>query len=265
LRNEIILTMDQTTVGIIPEDNIEYQVRLGDTFIKPHSEKIYHSLQYAFKPSSIQSQGLLKKAKEGVLELEFLNSQPPQDQTNAEHPQHSYYFRGNYQYSKDVDCILIFEGPEKGFRLEKLSGSAKGLKPGPKASNSISSSNVPPSVPVSLTTNGKRNADFDHHVDAKRHSPPAPVVEVITPETGKKDEDDSEDESSSGEDEDIVADIENNMDHDEPSPATNAVSNTTPTTIATTEQPSQSNSVFSSDSSSDSSSSSSDSDSADEK
>jgi len=264
LRKEIILTMEQTTVGIIPEDNVEYQVRLGDTFTRPHSEKIYHSLQYAFKPSSIQSQGLLKKAKnEGILELEFLNSQS-QDQTSAEHPQHSYYFRGNYQHSKDVDCILIYEGPEKGFRLEKLSGSAKGLKPGPKTSSSISS-NVPPSAPVSLTTNGKRNADFDHHVDTKRHSPPAPVVEVIMPDTGKKDEDDSEDESSSGEDEDIIADIENNMEHDEPSPATNAAVITTPTTVAPTEQPSQNNSVFSSDSSSDSSSSSSDSDSPDDK
>jgi cobalamin biosynthesis protein CobT len=113
----------------IPDDKAECRLTLGDTFFS--SDKEFHTLQCsrARTAADISRSGILTRVNQDLIELEFQNSEPkPNDQEES-------YFRGGYKSSK-LECVIIYDGPERGFRIEKLSGSAKGLKAGTKPPDS---------------------------------------------------------------------------------------------------------------------------------
>jgi len=112
-----------------PEKGIPYKIRLGQTFLSPTSSGTYHSLLYSFKPFSVDSRGrLLKNATDGTLELELETKKQTAEQNPA-----ASYFSGNFKTTNA--CVLLFEGPQKGFRLERLttSGTTKPQRTRPLA------------------------------------------------------------------------------------------------------------------------------------
>jgi hypothetical protein len=128
-----------------PEDNVEYKVTLGSTFNYDGGNREYHTIQCLRERRSqaaSETNGIVSKDND-VIDIEF-------KQGDAD----LSYYRGNYKPSK-VECLLIYHGPEKGFTLEKLSGSAKGLKPGKKTERNIEQALNPPVQQTNISQNDK--------------------------------------------------------------------------------------------------------------
>jgi len=104
-----------------PKDENSYSLVLGSTFTTNAQQ--YHTLQYNFKPASIDSKtsGILRKSENGGLEVEMMSK--AKNGANER-----ILFKGNYAPCKEIECILIFDKVNSCFRLERLSGSGKNLK-----------------------------------------------------------------------------------------------------------------------------------------
>jgi len=148
-----------------PQDEVEYQVELGNTFRNSFSHS-YHTLQYAFRPDSVSNHGILARTLDGALEVEF----PAVNLEQTSNP--NWYFKGNYQQCKNVECLLILDKDRKNFKLEKLSGSAKGLKPGPKPTKNSALLDIdvtnPNSIQMAISSN--TSANMHQHGLRKRNS-----------------------------------------------------------------------------------------------
>jgi len=108
-----------------PQDGVVYPLQLGNTFMED-SDQYYHTLQYNFKPASIdtkRSSGVLRKNEKGELEVEIVNKTTKNGGGNEK-----VVFKGNYAPSKEIECILVFEKATNSFRLERLAGTGKSLK-----------------------------------------------------------------------------------------------------------------------------------------
>lgn len=101
-----------------PQDGVTYPVVIGGTFWDGDEDN-YHTLQYSFKPASVDrsKEGLLRKNEGKGLEVEFANKS-----------NETVYFKGQYAPCKEVECILIFDSKDNTFRLERLAGRALNLK-----------------------------------------------------------------------------------------------------------------------------------------
>ncbi len=102
--------------------------------------------------NNTDSKGTLAKAKEGgTLELLLDNTNTSNNATDQK------YFRGNYQNCKEVDCVLILE-PDGRVRLERLTGSVKGLKPQPQPVDSSFNADYNDSNLNNNNNNGNNNS-----------------------------------------------------------------------------------------------------------
>jgi len=205
-------------MAVVPSDGVEYKVELGTTFHSPTQNIIYHTLQYHFKPASAANccGTLIKAPEEGPLELEIAPGSSSEGPT---------VFKGNYQsYQKGkIECLLIFHPTHNTFTLERLTGSAKGLKhlradhvPSLKPSASIPSSILPPPTSVRTLSNGSKGGstkkrahpeESDNNLSVKREkleSQPSRTDSLPQPHSEKHSS--SEDETWS----DLILNIEEN-------------------------------------------------------
>ncbi|KAB2057575.1 hypothetical protein ES319_A11G178200v1 [Gossypium barbadense] len=113
-----------------PKPNHWYNISLGSSFKdqqQPSSK--FCTLRYEFKPASIDKSqpGLLHKAKDNRVKVEFENNQ---------HGKPKVTFEGASEDYKDNDAVLFFNG--EAFRLERLHRAVKRLRhvrqPGESAS-----------------------------------------------------------------------------------------------------------------------------------
>jgi len=188
---------------LLPEDEVEYEVELGETFTNEESDRTYHTLHYGFRPPSVESQGKIFKAQDGSLDIEFKT-------TNAEQPT---YFRAHYQRSNELECLLIYDPEEKTFTLEKLTGSAKSLKP-TKGPPSVSPNAPLPVIPT--VTNGSGSAN--HTVTKKRPSESQKPAKKFKREKIKA----SPQEKATDDDDDLenlISTIENSSNENAPTPS----------------------------------------------
>jgi len=185
-----------------PQDGVVYPLVLGNTFLENSVEQFYHTLQYTFKPASIdtkKSSGVLRKNERGGLEVEIANKTATKNGMNEK-----VLFKGNYIPCKEIECILVFDKSANSFRLERLAGSGKALKAvrdDPKAPKPLLVSSeqdtetdlqLPPSVPPSSssltsTTARKRRSPVAVGGDFLDESLFLKKSKTVSPKQGKKD------------------------------------------------------------------------------
>jgi len=195
----------------VPEDNVEYRVTLGDTFFED-SGRLYRTIQCNKRSASAVETTGLAAIHEELLELEFQS-------VGADAQPFASYYRGSYKASK-VECLLVYHGPEKGFTLERLSGSAKGLKPGKKPQDSLL--NMTPSA-ISQPVNGEKttkrkasspveqhkkqkvDSSFEYHTETNT----GPYSVENLPRTVHSEDDSSSSSSEDDEMNDLISAIDN--------------------------------------------------------
>lgn len=147
-----------------------YPVQLGPSFTK--SAGSFHTLQYSFKPASLEGGG------KGSIEVSG-------SQVTVEATPNSggaaVQFKGTWSDAKEGECVLIWE--DGSFRLEKLSSTAKALRP-------ISSGNATRAAAKRPRTPGQRTPSTSRKASLTRQQAQASA----TTESGEKEEEEEEEE-----------------------------------------------------------------------
>jgi len=124
-----------------PPAGVELQVKLGESFRNP-KRVAYNTLQYSFKGGRSGSSGTLQRSADGRISFEFVPAVPsagadplrPVDCFRATLGGRGHSSAAVGGVPASTEFVLVYE--DGACRLERVSGSAKGLKAQSKRSRS---------------------------------------------------------------------------------------------------------------------------------